>query len=165
MSDPETVDFIKTKRDLDLIIIDGILSECAMALAHVFNVPFMYINTVAHHAITISLAGNPMPYSVTPFEALPMSDNMSFLERVVVTAFHVGYHMGHMYSTMRVGNVLRKHFGSTIPAPYELNRNVSFILQNSHPIVTYPRPYLPNVVEIGCIHCRPSKPLPKVIRK
>lgn len=35
-------------------------------------------------------------------------------------------------------------------------RNVSFILQNGHAIVTNPRPFYPNVAEIACIHCRPA---------
>lgn len=58
--------------------------------------------------------------------------------------------------------VLRKHI-SDVPHPYEIGKNVSFILQNGHAVVTYPRPLLPNVAEIACIHCKPAGPLPKVI--
>jgi hypothetical protein len=48
-----------------------------------------------------------------------------------------------------------------MPHVFDMVKNVSFILQNGHVTVTYPRPYLPNVAEIACIHCKPAKPLPK----
>jgi hypothetical protein len=59
-------------------------------------------------------------------------------------------------------NVLRKHLGDEIPHVYDLSKNVSFILQNSHFSVSYPRAFMPNVAEIACIHCKPAKSLPKV---
>lgn len=49
-----------------------------------------------------------------------------------------------------------------MPPISQLRKNVSFILQNGHATVTYSRPFLPNVAEIACIHCKPAKPLPKV---
>lgn len=61
-----------------------------------------------------------------------------------------------------VQHVVNKHLGEDIPHVYHLARNVSFILQNGHATVTYPRPLLPNVAEIACIHCKPAAPLPKV---
>jgi len=42
--------------------------------------------------------------------------------------------------------VLRKHFGAHIPHPYELSRNVSFILQNGHAVLSYPRAFNPWLV-------------------
>lgn len=58
--------------------------------------------------------------------------------------------------------VVRKHLGDEIPPVYDLSKNVSFILQNSHFSVSYPRAFMPNVAEIACIHCKPSQPLPNV---
>lgn len=58
--------------------------------------------------------------------------------------------------------VVRKHLGDSIPAVHDISKNVSFILQNGHPVVSYPRPLLPNVAEIACIHCKPASPLPSV---
>jgi len=45
--------------------------------------------------------------------------------------------------------VVRKHLGDDIPNVYDISRNVSFILQNSHFTVSYPRAFMPNVAEIG----------------
>lgn len=62
-------------------------------------------------------------------------------------------------------SVVRKHLGDEIPPVYELSKNVSFILQNSHFSVSYPRAFMPNVAEIACIHCKPAQPLPNVSSK
>lgn len=64
---------------------------------------------------------------------------------------------------MLLQSVVRNHLGSDVPNVYDLTRNVSFILQNGHSSVSYSRPLLPNVAEIACIHCKPARPLPKVI--
>lgn len=59
-------------------------------------------------------------------------------------------------------SVVRKHLGDEIPSVYEISKNVSFILQNSHFSVSYPRAFMPNVAEIACIHCKPAQTLPNV---
>lgn len=61
-----------------------------------------------------------------------------------------------------VHNVLRTNVDENIPHPNEFAKNLSFTLQNGHFSLSYSRPYLPSVAEIGCIHCKPAKPLPKV---
>lgn len=53
-----------------------------------------------------------------------------------------------------VHRLLRHHLGKDVPHPYVLGREVSFILQNSHPSVRYPSAHLPNVAEVACLHCR-----------
>lgn len=58
--------------------------------------------------------------------------------------------------------VIRKHLGSDMPPVHSIGKNVSVILQHGHHSVTYPRPYLPGVVEIACLHCKPVKPLSDV---
>lgn len=78
-----------------------------------------------------------------------------------------GYHVlaSVMHSLMTRGKlqgIVRKHFGQDVPGIYEMSKNVSFILQNGHPILTYARPFLPNVAEIACVHCKPAKKLPEV---
>lgn len=60
---------------------------------------------------------------------------------------------------------LRNYFGSDLPHVYDISSNVSFILQNGHPTLTYARPLFPNVAEIACVHCKDSKILPQVKAK
>lgn len=80
---------------------------------------------------------------------------------------NTGYHLiittlHYLSAKFFIQNVLRSHLGSSVPDVYELTSNVSVIIQIGHHSVTYPRPYLPNVIEAGCLHCKPARPLNKV---
>lgn len=162
LSDPETQDFLDQRRKFDLLILDGAYPECALGFAHHFNAPFMYINTVGFYTGSLSLAGNPVPYAVTPFLSLAYTDNMNLYQRTANTLMNLAANSLHSVMVKWVlQDMLRKHFGDDIPRIYEMSKNVSFILQNGYPSMTYPRPYLPNVAEIACIHCRKAKPLPE----
>lgn len=61
-----------------------------------------------------------------------------------------------------VQTVVRRHLGDDVPPVKSISKDVSFILQNSHFSVSYPRAFMPNVAEIACIHCKAAKPLPNV---
>lgn len=147
----------------DLLILDGAYPECAVGLAYHFRTPFIYINTVGFYTGSLSQAGNPTPYSVTPYLGLPLSDNMNLLQRLINTSYHLTLSILHAIMVRCfVHQVLKSHISSNIPSPYEISKNVSLILQNGHFSLTYPRPFLPSVVEIACLHCRSAKPLPEV---
>jgi len=36
------------------------------------------------------------------------------------------------------------------------------ILNNAHFSLTYPRPGMPQIIDVAGMHCKPGKPLPKV---
>lgn len=40
--------------------------------------------------------------------------------------------------------------------------NTSLILSNDYFSITEPKPYYPDVIDVGGIHSRPAKPVPKV---
>ncbi|CAH2090189.1 unnamed protein product [Euphydryas editha] len=159
LSDIETRSFLRSGRNYDLIILDGAYPECAFGLVYRMKVPFMYINTVAFYASPTSGSGSPAPFSVTPFFARSFTDNMGFLDRSVNAFWHLGSLLGHGISVTILQTVLRRHFGPKMPHVYDMAKNVSFILQNGHYSVTYSRPFLPNVAEVACIHCKESKKL------
>jgi UDP:flavonoid glycosyltransferase YjiC (YdhE family) len=60
---------------------------------------------------------------------------------------------------------MRKHLGNDVPSVNNVIRNASFVLINSHPSVSYPRAYLPNVAEVACLHCREARRLPEHLEK
>lgn len=148
-------------RSFNLAILDGAFPECFLGLMHQYKIPFMYINTVGFYTGSISTAGNPGSYAITPNFYSRFTDTMSLYERGINTAMQIGQELMHMYVMRRTHLVLRKHFGAHIPHPYELSRNVSFILQNGHAVLSYPRAFNPNVAEVACIHCKPARKLPR----
>ncbi|KAB0799481.1 hypothetical protein PPYR_07361 [Photinus pyralis] len=161
LSDSETKDFLYSHLNFDLLILDGAYPECAVGFVHHFKAPFMYINTVGFYTGSLSVAGNPTLYSVTPFLARPYTDTMNIFQRTSNTVFHLMANLMHSFMVrFALQQILRSHFGDDVPAIYDTSKNVSFILQNAYATITYPRPYLPNVAEIACIHCKQTKPLP-----
>ncbi|XP_002138115.2 2-hydroxyacylsphingosine 1-beta-galactosyltransferase isoform X1 [Drosophila pseudoobscura] len=159
LGDAETKDL--ANRSFDLAILDGAFPECVLGLVHQYKIPFMYINTVGFYTGSLSVAGNPISYAITPNFYSRFTDNMSLYERAINTGMQIGQNLMHMYVMRKTHLVLRQHLGSQIPHPYEMSRNVSFILQNGHAVVSYPRALNPNVAEVACIHCKPARKLPK----
>lgn len=144
------------------MVLDGAYPECALGLVYRFKLPFMYINTVGFYTVPLSISGSPAPYSVTPFFGRPFTDNMGFVERAFNAAYNLVTVVMHSFMVSILQGVLKSHFGPKMPHVYEMGKNVSFILQNGHYSVSYPRPYLPNVAEIACIHCKEPKILDDV---
>ncbi|XP_049875086.1 UDP-glucosyltransferase 2 [Pectinophora gossypiella] len=159
LSDFETRSFLRSGRSFDLIVLDGAYPECGLGVVYRLKVPFIYINTVGFYAMPISNSGSPTPYSVTPFFGKAYTDNMGLIDRAMNAAWYFGAYSMHSVMTMILQGVLRRHFGPHIPHVYDMARNVSFVLQNGHFSVSYPRPYLPNVAEVACIHCKEAKAL------
>lgn len=112
--------------------------------------------------MAVFLSGNPVSYATNPFLARPYTDNMNLIQRTINTMWYIGASMMHSVMRYKLQQILREHLGADVPVINEMGKNVSFILQNSDPAITYPRPYLPNVAEVACIHCRSPKPLPLV---
>ncbi|XP_044749216.1 UDP-glucosyltransferase 2 isoform X2 [Coccinella septempunctata] len=161
LQDHETNDMLHIHKSFDLIILDGAFPECGLGFVKHYNAPFMYINTVAMYTGSLSLAGNPNPYSITPFLATSFTDNMKLHQRITNAVWYLAGNMLHAVMTkLMIQGILSKKFGYDMPPIYKMSSNVSFILQNSHPAVTYSKAYLPNVAEIACIHCKDPKPLP-----
>lgn len=161
-SDYETKAFLNSGKTFDLIVLDGAYPECAMGFVHRLKVPFIYINTVGFYTASLSMSGSPAPYSVTPFFGKAFTDNMGIIDRTLNTAWNLITVLMHSFMVTILQRVLRSHVGQSMPHVYDMAKNVSFILQNGHFSVSYPRPYLPNVAEIACIHCKPAKRLDSV---
>lgn len=58
-------------------------------------------------------------------------------------------------------------FLSTEPLPslYDLEKQVSIILLNSHVSLTTPRPTVPGLIDVGGLHIKDPKPLPADIKQ
>ncbi|XP_054278544.1 UDP-glucosyltransferase 2-like [Macrosteles quadrilineatus] len=154
----ETQQLLSTK--VDLLILDGAFPECLIGLSVHFHCPFVFLNTVAFHTIQFSLSGNPVLPSVTPFLDSPYSDRMDLWERTINGVYHIaGQAISVILNKVFVEPVVRRHLGTNIPPNSLVGRNVSLILQNGHHTITYPRPFLPGVVETACIHCTAPQPL------
>ncbi|XP_046982130.1 UDP-glucuronosyltransferase 2C1-like [Schistocerca americana] len=146
-----------------LALLDGAFPDCLLALAHRLGAPHALLNTVAAHPGAASwAAASPAPFSVTPFMGLPYTDRMALPQRLLNAACHVALRAMQVLSTkLLLEPCVRRHLGPDVPPISWLARNTSFVLQNALSPTTLPRAYFPDVAEVGCLHCRPAKPLPQ----
>ncbi|XP_021957851.1 UDP-glucuronosyltransferase 2B4 isoform X2 [Folsomia candida] len=161
MYEMEEVKWIMKHEKFDLIILNGMICQCAYGLVAHFKAPYMLVTTMPASAHLASSQGHRFPPSFVPEPYLPLSQKMTFLERglnLAVSSFIPV--LGRYYYNPRMEAMYRKYVPSA-PGVTETDRDASMILMNSHYSLTYPRPLLPNVVEVGGMHCRPGQALPK----
>lgn len=92
--------------------------------------------------MTQNLWRNKTPYNITSCRIIPTKKG----NYVVIISFR---------------RWLQKHYPSAASA-FLMERNASLNFINTPPIFDFPRPFMPRVVFVGCIHCRVPSPLPKV---
>ncbi|XP_015115366.1 2-hydroxyacylsphingosine 1-beta-galactosyltransferase [Diachasma alloeum] len=140
----------------DVAVIDGAFPECLLGIIHRENIPTMMLNTVALYEGSISLQGNPSPWSITPYFGRGYTQDMNYLERIVnVACLSILKCMHWFMTTNYIQPTLRKYLGYQVPDVRELVSEVPVTLQNSHYAVADSLPYLSNVVNVACLHCRP----------
>ena len=147
----------------DLIFLDAFINDCMYGLIHKLGAPFI---TVVPQAVPASIAanvGNRLPPSVVPNLMFPYSHHMTFTERLInVASLFVTDIMSSFMFLRKAEAVYKEVYGEQVPGVHEMAGNVSMIFSNSHFSLTFPRPLLHDIVEVGGMHCREPKPLPQV---
>uniref|UniRef100_A0A336LVZ4 CSON002584 protein n=1 Tax=Culicoides sonorensis TaxID=179676 RepID=A0A336LVZ4_CULSO len=64
------------EKKFDVGILDGAFPECALAMIHKMQIPFIYLNTVGLYTGSLSLAGNPALASFTPAFSGQFTENI-----------------------------------------------------------------------------------------
>lgn len=55
-----------------------------------------------------------------------------------------------------------KYFGPNYPPVSQMERRTALALVNTNPVMDYPAPLPENIIPVGGLHMKNSKPLPKV---
>jgi UDP:flavonoid glycosyltransferase YjiC (YdhE family) len=102
--------------------------------------------------------GNTAPTSYVPSNMLPFTSSMTFYERIVNTVFNWYWDIGsEFYFYPQQESLKNQFFGPGLPHIKSLRRSASLVLVNNHFTMNYPRPLVPNFVEVGGMHVQPPK--------
>ncbi|XP_049803192.1 UDP-glucosyltransferase 2-like [Schistocerca nitens] len=158
--------FIRSGETYDLAILEGFIYMCYYGLIHKMgSPPVVKLLTMTAPSSVYYNFGSPKNPAYMPDMWLGYSDRMNFWQRLYNTYFYL--RLMHMWfcQAMPVQEALmRKHFGPDPPSVYEADRNVSLLITTNHFVMEYPRPHLPNIIEITGIHvATEQKPLPKTM--
>ena len=86
---------------------------------------------------------------------------MNFMERVCNFFLHVG-HIWYMYfQAWYADHYIQKKFPNAPPID-KIVKNIEFVMVNTNEFADYPRLLPPNVLQVGGLQIRDTKPLPKV---
>lgn len=157
--------FLRAGEKFDLVITEVFLNEAMLGFGHFFKAPVIGISTFCASKWTNDMVGSPSPLSYVPHPFLSFTDHMTFVQRFgnTMMAIFDNVYMHYFYN-YRQEEMYEKAFPNPKPPLDTLKRNVALVLLNTHFSLNYPRPYVPNMIEVGGMHIkRTTSPLPEVI--
>ncbi|PSN29898.1 hypothetical protein C0J52_27059, partial [Blattella germanica] len=161
-------ELINSDQQFDLILIEGFFNDAFLGFVHKFKVPFIQIITFGGLHWMHDWVGNTSPYAYVPEAFLGFSDKMNFCERLqntlMITFEKVTRRIMFIPEQQRL---IEKYFGQFGPPPSvdDIHASTSLVFLNNHFSTSYPRPLLPNIVEVGGMHIKPPKKLPEDLQK
>lgn len=158
----EIQDLINTPVKYDVIITEVFGSDCFASFAHKLNIPLISMVTSASIPWASLRTGDPDNPSYVASYVVDYSQQMSLYERMS-NAFWLLYAniVYRLYSDHPSSGIARKYFGADLPPVEDIVQKTSLVLVNSHFSLTQSKPFASNVIEVGGIHIRQQKPLPK----
>ncbi|KAK5648765.1 hypothetical protein RI129_003657 [Pyrocoelia pectoralis] len=150
----------------DLIIIDITIEQCLYPLIERFkNPPVVAVTPFLLPPVLSHLFGNPLQAAYMPYYNTKHTDRMSFLERI--TNFFL-IHFEILYRKYigipAESKLAKKHFGENIQSFDEVEKNISILISNYDPILSFPLALPPNIIPAGGLHIEPVKPLPNDLK-
>lgn len=168
MSHKNMKKFIRSNAySFDLVMIETFCQEYSVTIGHKFHAPVINLAPAMVWASISKWLHVPSTFSYIPDSFVKTAKQMSFVERVknTVTGVMQLYVENYLY-VPKIKEIMNKHFvykgWESRPQLEDMLNNVSLTLTNSHYAVGIPRPYLPGVIEVGGMHIKEPKPLPKV---
>nr|XP_040224877.2 UDP-glycosyltransferase UGT5-like [Anopheles coluzzii] len=165
---PNVAKLIKSNEKFDLIIMESFLNDAHLGFAHHFKAPCVALSTFGASRWTNDMVGTPSPLSYVPHPFLSFTDRMSFVQRIGNTLMTLmDTVLGQVLDLPVQSAMYEAAFPDPKPPLEELRRHaVSLVLLNNHFSLSYPRPYVPNMVEVGGMHVnRKPNPLPEDIQR
>ncbi|XP_017144957.1 UDP-glucuronosyltransferase 2B15-like [Drosophila miranda] len=167
LRDPIVVELMQSNQTYDAVISEVFLNEAHFGLAEHFKAPLIGLGTFGAISWNTDLVGTPSPPSYVPHAMLKLSDRMTLFQRITNLAF-VSYEylfINYYYLPLQEA-IYRKYFPNNKQDLYETRKNTALVLLNQHVSLSFPRPYSPNMIEVGGMHInRKRQPLPKDIEE
>ncbi|XP_055610277.1 UDP-glycosyltransferase UGT5-like [Uranotaenia lowii] len=167
LNDPAVVELIASKEHFDLIVLEIFMNDAMLGFVHHFNVPCIGVSTFGASKWTNDLVGNIAPPSYVPNPFLGFTDHMTFAQRLMNTVMSgVEILVENVMDKPVQTEFYQQAFPDPKPSLDELKKTaVSAVLLNNHFSISYPRPYVTGMIEVGGMHVnRVASPLPESIQ-
>lgn len=155
MATPGFQALLKSNEKFDAIVMEVFLNEAMLGLGHRFKAPIIGVSTFGSSKWTNEMVGTPAPLSWVPNPFLAFTDRMTFTQRLgntIAAIFDTAY-FNFFYWPMQT-KIYNEVFAEPKPDLHTLRTNVSLVLLNTHVSLSTPKPYVPNMIEIGGIQIK-----------
>ncbi|XP_018325091.1 UDP-glucuronosyltransferase 1-1 isoform X4 [Agrilus planipennis] len=162
---PQIKEFLKGNLTYDVILTELFNTNCFMYVAAKVNAPIIGLSSCAILPFWNELFANPDNPSYIPMMFMDYSDKLTFLERVENTLV-LWYHK--LYFELVMNPYTQKIVNENFPDHIDVSavaKNVSLFLVNTHWSISRPRPFVPNVIEVGGLNLAEPESPPQNIEK
>uniref|UniRef100_A0AAY5EN28 UDP-glucuronosyltransferase n=1 Tax=Electrophorus electricus TaxID=8005 RepID=A0AAY5EN28_ELEEL len=151
------------KEQFDVLLTDP-MTMCGELLAQKLNLPFIISLIFTFGNAMERLCGQlPTPPSYVPVAGLGYTDHMSFLQRVKSVLFIFTQDFLFSFVAKSKWDSIYTDIMGKPTTLCETIGKADIWLIKTYWDFDYPRPSLPNFKFVGGLHCKPAKPLPKVL--
>lgn len=157
LNDVEFRKLLKSDEKFDVIIVEIGATDALLGLGYYFNAPIIGISPFGASKASSDLVGTPEISSYIPNIYSGYTHKMTFTQRISNLIWNtVEDIMNTFVNHQKQQNLLQYYPIKNMPTIAELKRNVSLVFLNTHVIFGFPRPYSPNMIEIGGLHINKS---------
>ncbi|XP_059470206.1 UDP-glycosyltransferase UGT5-like [Neocloeon triangulifer] len=155
--DQKMKDLLKDEKGFDLVISEDFMCDAVFGFAHHFKAPLVLISSFGGFHWQNYAVGNPYNPAYAVNNILEYPDKKTFYQRMINTLFVWYWDIGSEFLYYPQQEKLKeKFFGPGLPSLKELRRSASLVLVNNHFSLHFPRPLVPNFVEVGGMHVKPA---------
>ncbi|XP_034113803.1 UDP-glucosyltransferase 2 [Drosophila albomicans] len=167
LSEPAVQKLMHSGEKFDVVLAEMVQTESLFGLAQHFNASLIGFSSYGNDYHIDLHMGNISPLSYNPLVTLSLSNPMTFSERLsnkwevwVERAAHYWIHSPAMEKQYA------KYFPNAKKTLDEVLDSFDLMLLGQHFTLSYPRPYLPNMIEVGGLHiAHKPKPLPEDVKQ
>ncbi|XP_055609266.1 UDP-glycosyltransferase UGT5-like [Uranotaenia lowii] len=166
LNHPNVQKLLNSGEHFDLVIVEAFLAEAVFGMAQHFNASLITYSPFGSSLWNTELTGSPAPASHVSTMMLPYYDRMNFWERFWNTIYNaIDYTLYHQLQLTTQKELYDAAFPNAAISFEEQMKQVSLVFLNNHFSIGMPRPYAPNMIEVGGVQIDDPKPLPKDLQK
>ncbi|EDV93630.1 UDP-glycosyltransferase UGT5 [Drosophila grimshawi] len=164
LDDAAVQQLLQSEQAFDLVLLETVQTEALFGLAQHFRALTMGISSYGTDRHIDDLMGNISPLSYNPMLLSSRTDHMSYEQRLwnlwdaCLSWLHK--HWVHLPSQEKL---YEQYFPQASKTLEQVLDSFSLMLLGQHFTLSYPRPYLPSMIEVGGLHLqqeRDPQPLP-----
>lgn len=166
---PEMKKLLKSNEKFDLLILELFLTDALLGLSTVFDCPVVALSSNGPHTWVTDVLGSSRPATYVPHMHSDFKTRMNLGRRLEDAVFYfmetIFMNIYHLPKQEQLFNQVFVQSNRTFD---EVRKNaVAITLVNSHYSVSFPKPFLPNMIEVPGMQVNEEmlKPLPADIKE